>query len=198
MLKLFLALLLSSFSGTSLDKKDDDSEPNKIGEAIDRIKTAIKYHKYRNFIFIVLSFGYCLSNMQIYFVYFSWVKAIIRRFLRFIFELVRGCIVGIFYSAKNTKTQNSNTVPVSIEDEEPPASLADTLNEISMVGKHFKIFKPFYYLSNSNCTSLKQNLAKITIAYASEQNYNLIINSNDCGSIKVKSRIFFGAHVDGN
>ncbi len=38
MLKLFLALLLSSFSGESMQRREqDDSEPNKVQEAIDRI-----------------------------------------------------------------------------------------------------------------------------------------------------------------
>lgn len=40
-LKLFLALLLSSFSGQGLDSKDDE-EPNKIAEAIDRIERFMK------------------------------------------------------------------------------------------------------------------------------------------------------------
>lgn len=45
MLNLFLALLLSSFGAESLQQSQDDSEPNKLQEAIDRINRFIVFIK---------------------------------------------------------------------------------------------------------------------------------------------------------
>lgn len=45
MLNLFLALLLSSFGAESLKHSQEDSEPNKLQEAIDRISRLVAYIK---------------------------------------------------------------------------------------------------------------------------------------------------------
>ena len=45
MLNLFLALLLSSFGAESLKHSQEDSEPNKLQEAIDRISRLVAYVK---------------------------------------------------------------------------------------------------------------------------------------------------------
>ena len=44
-LNLFLALLLSSFGAESLQQSQDDSEPNKLQEAVDRINRLVLFVK---------------------------------------------------------------------------------------------------------------------------------------------------------
>jgi hypothetical protein len=44
-LNLFLALLLSSFGAESLQQTQDDSEPNKLQEAVDRINRFVIFVK---------------------------------------------------------------------------------------------------------------------------------------------------------
>ena len=44
-LNLFLALLLSSFGAESLQQSQDESEPNKLQEAVERINRFVVYIK---------------------------------------------------------------------------------------------------------------------------------------------------------
>ncbi len=56
-LNLFLALLLSSFGAESLQQSQDDSEPNKLQEAVDRIN--------RFTIFVKSHVRYCIKVIQL-------------------------------------------------------------------------------------------------------------------------------------